>query len=285
MSLGFSISEGFKGIFKARLAMTMSISSITLSILLIGLFFIFSMNLRSWIGFVREKIEVELFIESGTTDKEIEVLTSKINDVDGINAIELITKEKAAERFKDEFGQDVFEILEFNPFPASVIIEIDEGYRNHIEISKIKNKLELFTNVEEVFYKKPLLEKIDRYINIIFILASIVGLVITVITIGLIYNTIRLTIYSRKDMIHIMRLVGATESFIRRPFIVEGVIQGFVGSVISSIIIFYGIKLIETYIYPYLEYHSFVFAGLVVFGVVVGFISAYMSVGKYLKII
>ena len=162
---------------------------------------------------------------------------------------------------------------------------MDEGYRNHIEISKIKNKLELLTNVEEVFYHKPLLEKIDRYINIIFILASIVGLIITVITVGLIYNTIRLTIYSRKDMIHIMRLVGATESFIRRPFIVEGVIQGFIGSSISSVIIFYGIKLIEIYIYPYLEYHSLVFAGLVLFGVIVGFISAYMSVGKYLRII
>ncbi len=285
MSLGFSISEGFKGIFKARLAMTMSISSITLSILLIGLFFIFGMNLRSWIGFVREKIEVELFIESGTTDKEIEVLTSKITDIAGIKSIELITKKKAAERFKKEFGQDVFEILEFNPFPASVIIEMDEGYRNPVEISKLKSKLELLANVEEVFYKKPLLEKIDRYINIIFILSGIVGLIITVITVGLIYNTIRLTIYSRKDMIHIMRLVGATESFIRRPFIVEGVIQGFIGAALSSAIIFYGIKLIEIYIYPYLEYHSLVFAGLILFGVIVGFISAYMSVGKYLRII
>jgi cell division transport system permease protein len=284
MSLGFSISEGFKGIFKARLAMTMSISSITLSILMIGLFFIFGMNLQSWIGLVREKIDVELIIEFGTTDKEIEELMSRIKDVEGISSIELIPKEKAPERFKEDFGQDVLEVLEYNPFPASVIVEIKDDYRNTVEISKLKNKLELFLHVDEVVYNEPLLEKINQAIDIIFILASLLGLIVTIITIGLIYNTIRLTIYARRDMIHIMRLVGATESFIKRPFLVEGVIQGIVGALISSGIIFYGIKLIKFYIYPYVEYHPIVFVALLIFGMVIGFLSAHMSVGKYLKI-
>jgi cell division transport system permease protein len=284
MSLGFSISEGFKGIFKARLAMTMSISSITLSILLIGLFLIFGMNLQSWIGFVREKIDVELIIEFGTTDKEIESLTSKIKGVEGVNSIELIPRDKAPERFKKIIGQDIFDVLEYNPFPASVIIEVKDGYRSSVEISKLKKRLEMLSHVDEVIYNEPLLEKINQAINIIFIIASLVGFVITIITIGLIYNTIRLTIYARRDMIHIMRLVGATESFIKRPFLVEGMIQGFVGSVISSAIIFYGIKLIGIYIYPYIEYHPAVFGGLITFGVIIGLISAHLSVGKYLKI-
>jgi len=284
MSLGFSISEGFKGIFKARLAMTMSISSITLSILLIGLFFIFGMNLQNWIGLVREKVDVELIIDFGTTDKEIDALMSRIKDVEGVSSIELIPRDKAIERYKEDFGQDVLEVLEYNPFPASVIIEIKDDYRNTIEISKLKKKLELLSHVDEVIYNEPLLEKINRAIDIIFLLAGLTGLIVTIITIGLIYNTIRLTIYARKDMIHIMRLVGATESFIKRPFLVEGMIQGFVGSVFSSAIIFYGIKLIDLYIYPYIEYHPAVFVGLLTFGVIIGFISAYMSVGKYLKI-
>jgi cell division transport system permease protein len=262
----------------------MSISSITLSILLIGLFFIFGMNLRTWIGFVREKIDVELIIEFGTTDKEIENLTSRIKGVEGVNSIELIPRAKAPERFKEDFGQDVLELLEYNPFPASVIIEIKDGYRNSAEVSKLKKKLELLSHVDEVIYNEPLLEKINQTINVVFILASLVGFIITVITIGLIYNTIRLTIHARRDMIHIMRLVGATESFIKRPFIVEGMIQGFVGASFSSAIIFYGIKLIGIYIYPYIEYHPVVFACLLAFGVMVGFISARMSVSKYLKI-
>ncbi len=87
MSLGFSISEGFKGVFKARLATTLSISSITFTILLIGLFVIFTINLQSWIKFLRDKIEIELFIETGSTEKEIEVLKTKIEQTQGIEGI------------------------------------------------------------------------------------------------------------------------------------------------------------------------------------------------------
>jgi cell division transport system permease protein len=82
-----------------------------------------------------------------------------------------------------------------------------------------------------------------------------------------------------------MRLVGATERFIKRPFLVEGMIQGFFGASVSSLFMFYGIKLIKNYVYPYIEYHSGVFVGLILFGMIVGFFSAYLSVGKYMKII
>lgn len=285
MSFLFSISEGIKGIFKARLASTVSITSITLAILLIGLFAVFALNLQNWLGFLRQKIEIELFVEMGSTEKEIETLIIKVKQTPGISDIEYISKEEAARRFNQEFGQNVFEILEYNPFPASIIIHLQEGYRSSEETAIIKNRLELLENVDEVFYKKPLLEKIDKYINIVYAFGILVGIFIIVIAVALIFNTIRLTIYARKEMIHIMRLVGATESFIRKPFLVEGITQGIVGGIISSIIIFYGLKLIQMYIYPYLIYHPLIFVGLIVFGMVIGLFSAYLSVGKYLKII
>ena len=285
MSFLFSISEGIKGIFKARLASTVSITSITLAILLIGLFAVFALNLQNWLGFLRQKIEIELFVEMGSTEKEIETLIIKVKQTPGISNIEYISKEEAARRFNQEFGQNVFEILEYNPFPASIIIHLQEGYRSSEETAIIKNRLELLENVDEVFYKKPLLEKIDKYINIVYAFGILVGIFIIVIAVALIFNTIRLTIYARKEMIHIMRLVGATESFIRKPFLVEGITQGIVGGIISSIIIFYGLKLIQMYIYPYLIYHPLIFVGLIVFGMVIGLFSAYLSVGKYLKII
>lgn len=285
MSFMFSISEGMKGIFKARLASTISITSITLTMLLIGLFVVFAINLQNWLGFLREKIEIELFVEMGSTEKEIEILILKVKQTPGISDIEYINKDKAARRFNQEFGQNVFDILEYNPFPPSIIIRLQEGYRSPDETAKIKNRLELLTNVDEVFYKKPLLEKIDKYIKIIYAFGISAGIIIIIIAVALIFNTIRLTIYARKEMIHIMRLVGATESFIRKPFLVEGITQGIAGGIISSIIIFYSLKIIQIYIYPYLIYHPLVFVGLIVFGMVIGLFSAYLSVGKYLKII
>jgi len=285
MSLIFSINEGFKGFVKARLATTLSVSSITLTIFLTGLFVVFTINLQSWLGFLREKIEIELFIETGSTEKEIEELKNKISKLEEVKDIEYISKDDAAKRFEEEFGQNVYEVLEFNPFPPSIIIHLNEGFQNPVEISKLKNRLELFANVDEVFYKKPLLEKIDKYIKIAYILGILVGIAIIIIAIGLIFNTIRLTIYARKDMIHIMRLVGATEGFIRKPFLVEGIIQGFLGGSLASLAIYYSLKLVQVYIYPYVVSDSLVFIGLVLFSMIIGFFSAYLSVGKYIRII
>lgn len=285
MSFFFSINEGFKGFFKARLATMLSVSSITLTIFLTGLFVVFTINLQSWLGFLREKIEIELFIETGSTEKEIEDLKNKITALEEVKNIDYISKDEAAVRFEEEFGQNVYEVLEFNPFPPSIVIHLNDGYQNPTAIDKLKSRLELFTNVDEVFYKKPLLEKIDKYIKIAYILGFLIGIVIVVVAVGLIFNTIRLTIYARKEMIHIMRLVGATEGFIRKPFLVEGIIQGFFGGCLASIAIIYSIKLVQIYVYPYVVSHSFVFLGLILFSMIIGLFSAYLSVGKYIRII
>ena len=285
MSILFSINEGFKGFFKSRLATTLSVSSITLTIFLTGLFVIFTINLQSWLGFLRDKIEVELFVEIGSTDSEIEALKNIISQIESVEEIKYISKDDAAKRFEEEFGQNVFEILEFNPFPPSIIIRLKEGYRTPAAISNLKNRLELLTNVDEVFYKKPLLEKIDKYVQIVYIVSILIGIVIFIIAIGLIFNTIRLTIYARKEMIHIMRLVGATEGFIRKPFLVEGILQGFFGGTLASVAIYYGLKLTQIYIYPYIISHPLVFVGLIIFSMIIGLFSAYLSVGKYIRII
>jgi cell division transport system permease protein len=285
MSFLFSINEGFKGFFKARLATTLSVSSIALTIFLTGLFVVFTINLQSWLGFLREKIEVELFIETGSTDKEIDELKNKIKKLEAVREIEYISKDDAAQRFQEEFGQNIYEVLEFNPFPSSIVIHLNEGYLTPAAISKLKNRLELMTNVDDVFYKKPLLEKIDKYVQIVYVMAILIGLVIIIIAIGLIFNTIRLTIYARKDMIHIMRLIGATEGFIRKPFLVEGILQGFLGGILASLAIYYSMKLIQIYIYPYIISHPLVFVGLILFSMIIGLFSAYLSVGKYIRII
>jgi cell division transport system permease protein len=285
MSILFSINEGFKGFFKARLATILSVSSITLTIFLTGLFVVFTINLQSWLGFLREKIEIELFVEVGSTDKEIDVLRNKISQLEAVKEIEYISKEAAAKRFEEEFGQNVYEVLEFNPFPPSIIIRLNEGYQNPSAIGNLKKRLELFSNVEEVFYKKPLLEKIDKYVQITYILGILLGIVIALIAIGLIFNTVRLTIYARKEMIHIMRLVGATEGFIRKPFLVEGILQGFLGGSLASLAIYYSMKLVEIYIYPYVISYPSIFVGLILFSMIIGLFSAYLSVGKYIRII
>ena len=200
-----------------------------------------------------------------------------------VKSLVYISKEQAAARFKSEFGQDIYEVFDYNPLPPSFIITLKDNYRTYEKINILSHRIEKYPEVDEVIYQKLFIATIDRYINLIIIAAIIIGIIITIIAIALIYNTIRLTIFARKEIIHIMRLVGATEGFIKRPFIVEGILQGLVGSLLSSIIIFYSIRLMKMFLYPFVFSDHRLFIILILFGIFIGMLSAYLSVQKYLK--
>jgi len=283
MSLIFSISEGIKSMKKARLASTLSISSMSLTILLIGIFVIATLNISDFVGFIREKIEIELFVDVTAVKKDIEILRTGLENVRGIQSFRFISKEEAAERFRKEFGEDIHAVLNYNPLPASFIITLEKDHRTPAAAANLKSRLEKLPGVDEVVYQKPLLEKLDRYLNILIIGVLAVGIIIIIIASVLINNTVRLSMYARRDMIQIMRLVGATEGFIRRPFIVEGIVQGFLGAIIACIILYYSCRLIQTLLYANLTTTMPVFYSLVIFGILIGMISAYFSVNKYLR--
>ena len=268
---------------KARMATILSLISIMLTITLIGVFVTFALNLHNSIDQVRKKIDLELFITNGADDKDIAELRQKLQREPGIDSVKFISREQAAQRFKAEFGEDVQSILEFNPFPPSFTIYLSTEYRTAEGAAKLKQSLEKFRIVDEVVYQKPLLLAIDKYVNIIYIAIVLATIIIVTIAVVLINNTIRLTIYARRDIIQIMRLVGATEGFIRRPFIIEGVFQGLLGSAIASISVYYFVKLLKMLVLPFVIYDLRIFAGLIVFGLLIGMLSAYISVGKYLR--
>ena len=283
MSIFFSFSEGIKSMTKARLATMLSISSITLTIILIGIFTVFSINLNNWINQVRQKIEMEVFLDINIKSSQIKNIEQRLTAEEGIDSVNYISKKAAAIRFRREFGEDVLSLLEFNPFPASFTIYLADAYRSTAGAKKIKRKLGQYKYIDEVVYQEPLLLTIDRYINIIYVTLIIAAIIIIAIAIILINNTIRLTIYARRDIIQIMRLVGATEGFVRRPFLIEGMLQGVIGSLIASFIIFYLIKIIKIFFLPHILFEPLIMAGLIVFGFFIGLISSYIAVGKYMR--
>lgn len=283
MSVFFAFSEGLRGMAKARLATIVSITSITVTIILIGLFIVFSINLHNWIDQVRQKIEMEAFLKVDVKANQIKGIEKRLVSEKGIDSVKYISKEAAANRFKQEFGEDVISLLEFNPFPASFTIYLENTYRSADGAKNIKQILEQYQQIDEVVYQEPLLLTIDRYINIIYIILLITSLLIITIAATLINNTIRLTIYARRDIIQIMRLVGATEGFIRRPFLVEGIMQGVIGSLIASFMVFYLVKIIKILFLPYILFDSQIILGLIIFGFFIGMTSSYISVGKYMR--
>jgi len=285
MSLLFSIGEGIRGMGKARLAMTLSVSSMILTLLLLGSYLIFALNLNRWITDLREKVEIEVFMEPEARPTSLAQVKQALDKQPEIESVQYVSKEDAAKRFEEEFGQNIYDVLESNPLPPSFIVQLKEPYRSSKKIMELAAGWKNLPEVDEVVYQKMLLAALEDYIRWIQAGAVAAGLFITIISISPIYNTIRLTVYARKDMIYIMRLVGATERFIKRPFLVEGLIQGLIAAVFAILIVFYGVKIVKTFIYPYITMDDRIYVGMLLFAVSIGFVSAGLSVRKYLRIV
>ncbi len=283
MSLYFSILEGIRGFSKARLASLLSLSSIALTIFLLGLLLSFNFNINVIINNIRAKIDLEVFINIAASDVEISQLQNQISREKGVASVKFISRDQAAVRYRAETGQDIYQILEYNPLPASFIITPVVEYRQAVMIEILKKRLETYTHIDEVIYQKPFLVALERYIQLGNIIMIGISAVIVIIAMILIHNTIRLTIHARRNIIEIMRLVGATERFVRRPFLIEGIMQGLLGSLLAAGIVYYLLRAIKIFVYSNLQFNYELFLGLIVFGTLIGLFSAWLSVRKYLR--
>jgi len=283
MNFWFTIREGLKGFSRARLSTFITISSIVFSLFLIAIFLILSINVDSWIGQIRSKLELEVYIERTLTDIEAKKIEQKISKISGIEKSLYISKADAAKRFETEFGKNIYEILQSNPLPASIIITLNPDFRNAAKAADVSKELGKINGVEEIIYHKELISIIDNYMNVVYLVGIIIIVLLISITFILLYNTIRLTIYARRDIIEIMKLVGAKKSLIKRPFVIEGLLQGALGAAIASGTVYLSVKLVIKFFYPYLLFDIDVYAIIMIMGILIGYFSSRISVQKHLS--
>ncbi len=283
MNFWFTIHEGLKGFARARLSAFITVSSIVFSLFLIAIFLILSINVDSWIGQIRSKLEFEIFIERTLTNDEAKQVEQQIKKIEGVEKAIYISKKDAAERFEKEFGKNIYEILQSNPLPASIIISLKPAFRNAAQAALVSKKMKKIEGVEEVIYQKELISIIDNYLNIVYLVGAVIILLLVTITFILLYNTIRLTIYARRDIIEIMKLVGAKKSLIKRPFVIEGLLQGALGAAIASGAVYLAVKVVIKFFYPFLLFKIDVYAVIMIMGMLIGYFSSRISVQKHLS--
>ena len=267
--------------------MIISIFTITISLILLGLFTIVFRNTNQIVESLRDRVEMEAFLEEPVTEEASPVIEKKILAIAGIHEVKYISKEQAAKIFKEQYGEDIHNILDFNPLPPSFKIYLEKDYKNTDSAKVVYAKLKQVPGVDDVIYRKTLLELLDRRAQIFAIASFAAGVALLITAIFLVSNTIRLAIYAKRKIISTMKLVGATRTFIRLPFVVEGIIQGLVGGLFSSAVI-----------YLVVEYASRIFGGdlaAVVFveptfyliiltaGTLLGLIGSVISVRKFIS--
>ena len=266
---------------------TSSIST-TLVLLLLGLVVFFVLTAHNMSVYVRENISFSVLISDDMKEADILKLQKKLNQEPFVKQSEYISKKQALKEQTEAMGTDPEEFLGYNPFTASLEIKLHSDYANSDSIAKIEKMIKKNSNIQDVLYRKELIDAVNENIRNISLVLLALAMVFTFISFALINNTIRLAIYSKRFLIHTMKLVGASWSFIRGPFLRKNVWSGVLAGMLADAILMgtaywavtYEQELIQV-ITP--EVMLIVCGSVLVFGIVITWLCAYISMNKYLR--
>ena len=268
----------------------MSLVRIMLVLFLLGAFAIFMMHAQKLSNHVKENIGFEIVMNSDVKEANILRLQKELDAMPAVKSTEYITKEEAIQRLSEDLGEDFLQWLgnEENPLLPSIDVRFHAAYANTDSIAAIEAMILENTDVKEVYYQKSLVDLINHNIRKIAVILMVVSLILLIIAIALIRNTIRLSIYSKRFLVRSMQLVGATESFIRRPFLKQGVSQGFFGGLLADlflVIILYAVskRVPDLALIQDNTVIAFILVGIVILGMLLAWFSTRSALDKFLK--
>jgi cell division transport system permease protein len=237
MNLSYVIKEGFAGIRRAKVAATTSIISLFIAIVLLGILSRVAYNIYMQAMEFRKLVEIEVFLFD-VDDRTTSEINQSLESEELILEVMYISKDSASAIMRKEFGPGVDELVALNFLPASFRIKVnpDEGTER---ISALVSQIKNLRGVDEIKYNEGLLRVMETNVKLFTMIGAGVGILILLASLILVYNTIRLTIYAKRELIRAMKLVGATNGFIRSPFIVEGILQGIVAGLLAVSAVFF----------------------------------------------
>jgi cell division transport system permease protein len=293
-SLKYSIKEAFKSIKRNRTLSIASIATVTATLFILGVITLGVANVDKAVTQLGSMVEATIYLKDDISDNNKNAIENKIKSVEGINTITFQSKEEALKAVKEQLNDQSGELSsgfeDRNPFPASFTVNVKEP----LVVDKVVSSIKDMDGIDEIKDARELITKISKITDSVKIAAAVAFVVFIMISLFLIGNTIKITVFTRKKEIGIMKYVGATDWFIRWPFIIEGIILGIVGAFISVLILssiyammvssfstdtLYGFSLVGiSYIWKVVIWE---FLGC---GVFIGAIGSIISMRKFLKV-
>ncbi|MGD6968466.1 permease-like cell division protein FtsX [Rossellomorea vietnamensis] len=268
-----------------------SVSAVTVTLLLVGVFVVLMLNMNKIASDIEKDVEVRVLVELGAEEPQIEELQTNIEQINGIESIDFSSKEDELRNLMEDMGEDFRLFEQDNPLYDVFIVKAE----NPVETQRIANEIKGFENVNDALYGEAKIERLFSFLqmsrNVGLVL--IIGLLFTAMF--LISNTIKITIVARRKEIEIMKLVGATNWFVRWPFILEGLWLGVLGSIIPIAIVstgyYYAYQFIEpklrNHFIQILDYTPFIYQVnflIILMGCLIGAWGSFMSVRKFLRV-
>ncbi len=256
---------------------------------MLGLVGILFLNTHKISEIVKENIGFSVIMKEGIKEADILRLQKNLDATRFVKSTEYITKERAAKEFQQELGEDFVSFLGYNPLLSSIEVKLFAKYANTDSVAMVEKELKTLDQVKEIYYQKSLVHLIDQNVQKISFIILLFCALLFVIAISLINNTIRLSVYSRRFLINTMQLVGATSSFIRKPFLYKSILHGIYGTLIAVSLIVLTLYWAENQLEDIVKLTDFtsiflLCLSLLCMGIVINLISTYFAVNKYLKL-
>lgn len=266
----------------------LSIITIAFSLFTIGLFGLIALNLRGALRGIEARVEVVAFVLRGTPPETITVAAQDVATFPEVQTVDYVSEDQALERARRELIEfrDAYRDLQTNPLPASLEVHLKEGFRDAVNAEAVAERLRGFPFVEDVRFGRDWVEQLDRLRNLAGLLGLVVGGAFAAVAMVIIGVTIRMTVLQRAREIHIMRLVGATNWFIRGPFIIEGALKGLLGGLLAVLFSWIGYQLFirnATALAGLTFFEPIHMVAIALFGTLLGLIASLLSVGRHLR--
>jgi cell division transport system permease protein len=257
----------------------------TFSLLILGIFLFATANLRELLKYAHEKVEIVAFLREGIDQATVDSLRAEIEAVKVVEELRYVSPEEALERLKGEFGAKSYllDALEDNPLPSSFEITLRPRYRFKNIVESLSGQIADMPGVEDVSYGAGWIARLERLVRALALADIGAGLVVALAAIVTVSYTVRLTLYARREAIKILKLVGATDTFVMTPFLLEGGLHGAAAVVLSLVAIFIGYRVIGVRV-PQVRFMPAGMIGLfAVFGIGVAMLGSFVSLRSFMK--
>ncbi len=279
------VREALLAFRRAPLLSTLSVTTIAFSLFVVGLFGLVAVNLQDALRGVAERVEIVAYLLPGTPIETITIAQKDIEAFPEVQSATYVSEDSALARAHAELVEfrDVLQELERNPLPASIEVKLKPRFRDVEHVNEVAERLRGFGFVDDVRFGRDWVEKLDRLRQVAAAVGLVVGAAFAVVAIIIIGTTIRMAVLQRSREIAIMRLVGATDGFIRRPFLLQGAIKGMLGGLVAVGLSFGAYTLINRWLLQASFFNREQAIAIVGFGMLIGLFGSAASVGRHLR--
>jgi cell division transport system permease protein len=267
---------------RSPLLSALSVTTIAFSQFAFGLFGLVALNIRDALDGLEDRVEIRAFVTDGTTPEQMAQAATDILGYPEVMAATVVTQEQALVRAQKELG-DFRDVFEGAALPASIDVKLKPGRRDPLSVKRVAVRVKAFPYVDDVRYGEEWIEKLYRLRNVAGIAGLVLGLSFAVVSMIIIGATIRMAVLARAREISIMRLVGATDAYIRRPFLLEGTAKGIVGGLLALLLTWLARLLVDRFVIHTAFFDIRIILLGLLFGALLGLVGSAVSVGRHLR--